>query len=146
MVKEKNMKQRKILLFFTLIILLIDQIIKIIFYVKGLNIFSNNTIENNNGYYIVMSIIISLMIIRYISSENTFVTITTKVILCFGIAGALSNTIDRIWNKEVIVYYSLKNAVNLNLAYVYIIIAWVGMAAILTKNTMMFLKERKKRK
>ena len=35
---------------------------------------------------------------------------------------------------------------HLNLAYIYIIIAWVGMAVILTKNSMIFIKDRKAKK
>ena len=38
----------------------------------------------------------------------------------------------------------LGKSIYLNLAYVYILIAWIGLAAILTKNTMKILKDRKK--
>ena len=37
----------------------------------------------------------------------------------------------------------LGKSIYLNLAYVYILIAWIGLAAILTKNTMKILKDRK---
>lgn len=54
------------------------------------------------------------------------------------------NLIDRIWNKNVIIFMDLGRSIYLNLAYVYILIAWIGFAAILTKNTMKILKDRKK--
>ena len=54
------------------------------------------------------------------------------------------NLIDRIWNKNVIIFMDLGKSIYLNLAYVYILIAWIGLAAILTKNTMKILKDRKR--
>mgnify|MGYP007107323039 FL=1 len=54
------------------------------------------------------------------------------------------NLIDRIWNKNVIIFMDLGKSIYLNLAYVYILIAWIGLAVILTKNTMKILKDRKR--
>ena len=51
--------------------------------------------------------------------------------------------LDRIWNKNVIVFINLGKHIELNLAYLYIIVAWIGMAIILTKNTMKILKNEK---
>ena len=84
------------------------------------------------------------MIIRYISNDNSFVKLDTKIILSFVISGAIGNLIDRIWNKDVIIFMSLGNGLNFNLAYIYIGIAWIGLAIILTKNSMKILKDRKK--
>ena len=100
----------------------------------------------NNGYYIIISIIIVLMIIRYISNENTYIKKGTKTILSLAVAGAIGNMIDRIWNGYVIVFINLGKDFYINFAYIYIIIAWVGMAAILAKNSYLFLKERKNKK
>ena len=93
-----------------------------------------------------MTIIIVLMIIRYISNENTFIKLDTKIILTLAISGAVGNLIDRIWNQNVIIFIDLGRSIYLNLAYIYILIAWVGLAAILTKNTMKILKEKGMRK
>ena len=138
---KKSKKDGKTLTIFIIAILIIDQITKIVLYKKGMSITSNSS--DNNGYYIVISIIIVFMIIRYISSDNTFIKMGTKVILGFGIAGAIGNSIDRIWNKNVIVFIKLGEYVNLNLAYIYIFITWVGMAIILAKNSIKFINERK---
>ena len=83
------------------------------------------------------------MIIRYISNENTFIKLDTKVILTLAISGAIGNLIDRIWNKNVIIFMDLGKSIYLNFAYIYVLIAWIGLAAILTKNTMKILKEKK---
>lgn len=144
---KKDKKQKKILMLIIIIAIILDQITKFIAYKQGWDISPNENIDtNNNGYYIIMSIIIILMIIRYISNDNTYVKLDTKIILSFAIAGAIGNLIDRIWNQNVIVFINIANHFNLNLAYIYIAIAWIGMAAILTKNSMKFLKDKKNKK
>ncbi|MEI3392044.1 MAG: signal peptidase II [Clostridia bacterium] len=139
------MKDRKILIIIFIIALVLDQVTKVIGYVNGWNININGD-NSNNGYYIIMTIIIVIMIIRYISNENTFIKLDTKVILTLAISGAIGNLIDRIWNKNVIIFMDLGKSIYLNFAYIYVLIAWIGLAAILTKNTMKILKEKKERK
>lgn len=141
---ENNKKHLKIITIFIIIILIIDQITKIMVYKNGAIIPQEENLPSNNGYYIIMTIIVIIMIIRYITNDNTFVKLDTKIILSFGIAGAVGNLIDRIWNKNVIVFIKLGESLNINLAYIYVAIAWIGMAVILTKNTMKILKEKKK--
>ncbi len=139
------MKDRKILIIIFIIALVLDQVTKVIGYVNGWNI-NINSDNSNNGYYIIMTIIIVIMIIRYISNENTFIKLDTKVILTLAISGAIGNLIDRIWNKNVIIFMNFGKSIYLNFAYIYVLIAWIGLAAILTKNTMKILKEKKERK
>ena len=102
-----------------------------------------NTNTGNNGYHILISIIIIGMIFKYIFNYNIFIKLDTKIILSIAIAGAIGNLLDRIWNKNVIVFINLGKNIELNLAYFYIIVAWIGMAIILTKNTMRILKSGK---
>ena len=52
------------------------------------------------------------------------------------------NLIDRIWNKNVIIFMDLGKSIYLNLAYVYILIAWIGLAAFISKYTLKLLKDR----
>ncbi len=120
---------------------LLDQITKIIAIKNGYMIENTNT--GNNGYHILISIIIIGMIFKYILNDNIFIKLDTKIILSFAIAGAIGNLLDRIWNKNVIVFINLGKHIELNLAYFYIIVAWIGMAIILTKNTMKILKSGK---
>lgn len=135
-------QSKKILIAIFIIALILDQVSKIISYVNGWNII-NNIDNSNNGYYIIMTIIIVLMIIRYISNDNTFIKMDTKVILTFAISGGIGNLIDRIWNKNVIIFMNFGKGICLNFAYIYILIAWIGLAVILTKNTFKILKEKK---
>lgn len=139
----KEKQSRKTLSIIFLIALILDQVTKIIAYINGWNI-NIGVDTSNNGYYILMTLIIVLMIIKYISNENTFIKLDTKIILTLAISGGIGNLIDRIWNKRVIIFMNFGKSIYLNLAYIYILIAWIGMAVILTKNTMKILRDRKK--
>lgn len=135
-------KEKIIIYIFIIILLLIDQITKIIAIKNGYTIQNTNT--NSNGYYIFINIIIVLMIIRYIFNNNLYIKMQTRIILSFAIAGGIGNLIDRVWNKRVIVFINLNNHLELNLSYIYIFISWIGMAIILTINTTKFLKNKRK--
>ena len=126
-----------------IILLLIDQITKIIAIKQGWMIRKTDT--NGNVQYILTSIIIVLVIIRYIFNNNSFIKIYTRIILSFGISGGIGNLIDRIWNKSVILFINFNN-IELNISYIYILIAWIGMAVILTKDTAKFLQDKKNKR
>ncbi len=143
--KDKKNKEGKLLIIIISILLILDQFTKWIFLKKGI-ITKSEKIGFGNEYYIIISLIIVLMIIRYISRENMFIKLRTKIILAFGIAGAIGNVIDRIWAENVLLFIKLGNFLDLNLSYIYIYIAWIGMAVILTKDSMKFLKERKNKR
>ncbi len=135
-------KKEKIIIYIIIsILLLIDQISKIIAINRGWTIQNTNT--SNNGYYVFINIIIVFMLIRYIFNNNSFIKTFTRIILSFGISGGIGNLIDRIWNKNVILFINLNNHIELNISYVYILIAWIGMAVILTKDSAKFLHEKK---
>ena len=143
MKKENNIK--KIVILITVLVLL-DQISKIIAYSFFKLATHYEEISNNNISYIIISIIVVAMIIKYISSNNLFIKKDSKIILSFAIAGAISNVIDRVIQGHVINFIKIGNIMEINLAYIYIIIAWIGMAVILTKNTMNFISKRKENK
>lgn len=138
----KDNKGKKILIIIFFIALILDQVTKFISYINGWNININNN-TSNNGYYIMLTIIIVFMLIKYISNQNTFIKLDTKIILTLAISGSIGNLIDRIWNKNVIVFLDFGKSIYLNLSYIYILIAWVGLAVILTKNTMKILEEKR---
>ena len=100
--------------------------------------------KENNISNILLTIIITILILRYISNENTFIKQDTRIILILAVSGAIGNLIDRIWNKNIITFIQIGNSISLNLAYVYILISWIGFAIILAKNTVKILNERKK--
>ena len=138
----KDNKRKKILIIIFFIALILDQVTKFISYINGWNININNN-TSNNGYYIMLTIIIVFMLIKYISNQNTFIKLDTEIILTLAISGSIGNLIDRIWNENVIVFLDFGKSIYLNLSYIYILIAWVGLAVILTKNTMKILKVKR---
>ena len=148
-------KQKKIIIILIMVLLVIDQIIKILIYKTNIKIIAengwgigvlNNIKTENNLAYILVSIVAVIALIRYIKSNNTFIKMDSRVILSFAIAGAISNAIDRVWNGGTINYINIPNFSALNLSYVYFIITWIGMAVILTKYTSDRIKEKKEHK
>ena len=146
-----NNKQLKKILILVVILIAIDQIIKIIFLVTNARIgngdsWSLGIIEQakseNNIQYILISIIVILMLIRYITRNNTYIKMASRVVISFAVAGCISNLIDRIWNGGTINYIHIPNFTSLNLGYVYIVATWVGMAVLLTKYTAERIKEK----
>ena len=145
-------KERKTLIFLIIILTVIDQILKIVLFTSNyqlgsitgwsLGILSNKKSENNISY-ILVAIIAIIAIGRYIKSNNSFIKMNSRVILSFTIAGAISNTIDRLWNGTTINYINMPKFSSLNLAYIYFIITWIGMAIILTKYTSQRILEKK---
>ena len=148
-------KQKKIIIILIMVLIIIDQILKIVLYKTNIKIIAengwgigvlNNIKTENNLAYILVSIVAVIALIRYIKSNNTYIKMDSRVILSFTIAGAISNAIDRVWNGGTINYINIPNFSALNLAYVYFIITWIGMAVILTKYTSDRIKEKKESK
>lgn len=145
-------KERKTLIFLIIILTAIDQILKIVLFTSNyqlgsitgwsLGVLSNKKSENNISY-ILVAIIAIIAIGRYIKSNNSFIKMNSRVILSFTIAGTISNTIDRLWNGTTINYINMPKFSSLNLAYIYFIITWIGMAIILTKYTSQRILEKK---
>lgn len=148
-------KEKRILIILVSALVIVDQIIKIIMYNSKIQIINsigwgigvlNNTKSGDNLAFILILIIAVIALVRYIKSNNTYIKMNSRVILSFSIAGAISNAIDRVWNGGTINYINIPNFSALNLAYVYFIITWIGMAVILTKYTSDRIKEKKERK
>ena len=134
-------KNTKLLVLFVIGMLFLDQITKFIFWKNGKAIIPNEI--QNNGYNILISIIAIILILRYLTSDNSFIKMGTKLILCFALTGVIGNVIDRIIRGYVIVFINIGDSLYFNFAYLYILITWIGMAVILTKNTYKFIKEKR---
>ena len=148
-------KEKRILIILITILVLIDQIVKIIIYKSKIQLMNssgwgigvlNNTKTENNLAYILVSIVAIIMLARYIKSNNSYIKMNSRVILSFSIAGAISNVIDRVWNEGTINYIIIPKFSSLNFAYIYFIITWIGMAVILTVFTRDRIKEKKEKK
>ena len=135
-------KQKIIILVLITGLIIIDQIIKIMYITKqGINI--QKTTDNTS--YILISIIAIIVLIRYIISDNSFIKMDSRIVLSFAISGATSNIIDRILTGSVINNIKIPTFTDINLAYIYILITWIGMAIILTRYSLNILNEKRKK-
>ena len=143
-----NKKEKKIIISLILILVLIDQISKIFIVIKTnqhVGFVLKNIFTSTNISYILVDIIAISALIRYISKNNQFIKTPTRVIISFAIAAAISNMIDRLWNAGVIAI-NLKNSLSINLSYIYVCIAWIGMAVLLTIYTSKKIKKKREKK
>lgn len=145
-------KQRKKIIILIVILILIDQILKIIFTLKNIVIGNEEGLslgiiaqikKENNFQYLFITIIAIIALAKYVTSNNTFIKMDSKIIISFSIAGAISNLIDRIFIGGIINYINIPKFESINLGYIYIAITWIGMAAILTKYTSKAISEKK---
>ena len=130
---KKRKKEKKILIILIISLIVIDQVLKIIF--EGFIANTQNIFSTDNITYILVSFIAIMLIIRYISSNNTYIKLDSKIVLSFATAGVISNLIDRIFRGMVVNYIDVKFFDTINLAYIYIIITWIGFAILLTRHT-----------
>lgn len=147
-------KEKKIITILIIVLILIDQILKIVLYKSnfsimnasgwGIGVLDNQKTENNIAY-ILISVVAVMALIRYINSNNTYIKMNSRVLLSFTIAGAISNVIDRLWNGGTVNYINFPKFSSLNLSYLYFIITWIGMAVILTKYTKDRIEEKKEK-
>lgn len=140
-------KENKKIAILTIFLGIIDQISKIwiILINKEIPIFQTGIVlrivekENidvtNNITHILIAIIAVIVMVRYITSNNQFIRKESKIILSFGIAGIISNSIDRVIRGNVVTFIDFGKNITLNLSYIYLIIAWVGFIIILLKNS-----------
>ena len=115
-------------------IIVIDQISKIIIQKVGninieQNTYSISEEDPNSGMmYIVTNLIIIVIIIRFMLSQNQFIDKVLKVFLSFIIAGGISNLIDRIVRGYVLEWINISKIDWLpmfNIADVLVLVSWI---------------------
>lgn len=152
-------KINKLIIAIVLILIIIDQISKIIILNLGEvtiipNIFilgvKQSEVSTSLVTTIVEHVIILAIIIKFIMSQNQFVETKTKVFLGLVLSGGISNLIDLIIRKNIVNFINIKignlNLPVLNIAYICIIIGIilvVGNFAIFTSKEMRNRKDGK---
>ncbi len=158
---NKIKKEYKILILIGIILIIIDQALKIyamnnnnkeiIDGILRITISESQNelyeIKNNSAIiYLISNLIIIIVAFKFIISENQFIDKKTKIFLSLIIAGGISNCIDRIFRGYVIEYIDFTNILKIpifNLADICILIGWIAIAAIFASFTAKELKERK---
>lgn len=123
------------------ILILIDQILKLTF-----NIEYYETQNNSNLMNIITNLIVIIIGIQFMNSNNQFVESKTKTAISFLIVGGITNIIDLVVRKQVVKNIVIGNLSIINLANIYILIGWVSMAAIFASFTVKQYREKRKRK
>lgn len=143
----KKSKALKIILFFSIFLILIDQISKFIvqYYYEepiGNGLLSITLIENTgmafglntgNTKNIVLTIIVLFIIANFIRNQKERIDTKTAMALSMILAGGVSNLIDRIVQGGVIDFINIQKFAIFNLADIYIVIGWVLLVIFLIK-------------
>lgn len=152
--KKRKIKKENILLISVVVtLILVDQVLKLVMHhVSDINIIPGiltfkitpNTSaaygigSNSTIMYVATNLVIIGVIYKFITTQNEFVDIKSKVFLSFILAGGISNVIDRVIRGYVTEFIDFKQVINLpvlNIADIFILIGWVAMAAIFASFT-----------
>ena len=138
-----NIKQNRNHRFFITIFILVlmDQILKLIF-----NAEYYETQSNSNLMSIVTNLIVIIIGIQFINSNNQFVEKKTRTAISFLISGGIANIIDLIFRKQVVKNILIGNKTIINFANIYVVVGWIFMAAIFSAFTVKQYREKRKRK
>lgn len=131
-------KKIKMILIFTIVLIIIDQVSKIL--VKNYfhesttnNIINIRLIENTgmafginggNTKNIILTSFILLIIFNFIRTQKELLDKKTSVAISLILSGGFSNLIDRIVRGGVVDFISIKNFPIFNIADCYIVIGW----------------------
>ena len=159
-VKEK----KKYLYVIILVILVVDQVIKITLSAIGdvtviPNVFQLHIVQNTQGtygvnsdstiLYIFTNIIVLGIVFRFLRMENQFVDTKLKIFLSFVLAGGISNLIDRLVRGYVLEYIDFTKVIPipvLNLADIFIAIGWICIVARFASFTVKEWRKNKEEK
>ena len=150
----KKDKREIYFIIIVVLIILIDQIFKILICNKGneINLISGilkfKITENRNGVYgigsdstimyIMTNLIVLGVVFKFIRTQNQFVTTKMKIFLSFILAGGISNIIDKIFRNYVVEFVDFTEFIKIpvfNIADIFILIGWIGIISIFTVFT-----------
>lgn len=141
MVKRKNKtKKEKIILgIIIVLIIIVDQLTKIYMISKG-DITQNTKpaygIGSNSTFmYVVTNLVILSIIFKFMTTQNEYVALKQKVFLSFILAGGISNVIDRVFRGYVTEFIEIPYLPVWNIADIFVILGWMGTAAIFASFT-----------
>ena len=151
--KKKINKSDIAIIVIIIAIIVIDQVSKIIVQnVGNIDIEQNtyslsDTNSNSTMMYIVTNLIIIVIIVRFMLSQNQFVDKKLKIFLSFIIAGGISNVIDRITRGYILEWISISNIEWLpmfNIADIFVLVGWILIIGKFSYFTAKELNERKR--
>lgn len=163
MTKLKKNKTLILAIVFFIILLILDQITKIIIEKNNINIIlipnvlEIQTVHNtggafgvatgNTGMFIITNLVVLGLIIRFICLQKEFMDKVTLYSLFTILAGGFSNLIDRVVRGYVIDFINIIPSINFpkfNLADMYITIGWIVLAFVFALYSFKEIKNSKK--
>lgn len=146
----ESKKILKIILIVTILVILIDQVSKILIdiFVQNDIVILQNVLEiskfENEGFAfginkqnisnIALTVLVLAIIIRFIVMQKKNLTIKTTIFLSMIIAGGISNVIDRFFRGAVLDFIKVGDFPVFNLADCFIVIGWILFVIDLIKN------------
>lgn len=143
-------KVLKIILIAVLLIILVDQISKILIdrFVQEDTVILQNVLEiskvqnegiafglnKQNVSNIALTFLVLAIIIRFVVTQKKHLTIKTTIFISMMIAGGISNVIDRIFRGAVFDFIKIGDFPVFNLADSFIVIGWILFVIDLIKN------------
>lgn len=162
----QKLKSNKLLInaiIMAIILLVVDQITKVIIIKNNINItlipniLTIYTVKNTGGafgvgegntvMFIITNLVVLGLIIRFIYLQKDFMDKATLYTLFVILAGGFGNLIDRIFKGYVIDFINIFPSINFpkfNLADVYITIGWIVLAFIFALYSYKEIKNSKK--
>lgn len=146
----KQMKENKILkliLGITILLILLDQMSKVViqYYYNepiGNDIIGITLIENTgmafgfnsgNSKNIVLTLLILFIIVNFIRNQKDRIDKKTAIAISLILAGGVSNLIDRIARGGILDFIKIKHFAIFNIADCYIVIGWILLVIFLIK-------------
>ena len=147
-----------IIIILFIILLLIDQVTKIVFTNSNIQVIPNvlkfTYTENTGGAYgigsgnvlmfILTNLVVLGIIIKFMINQKDNLDNITFLVLTTILAGGVGNIIDRIFRGYVVDFIDITEIINFpkfNLADIYIVCGWIVLAFIFAKNTVKIRKE-----
>ena len=156
--KKKIKKTNIVLIVIGVLIILVDQIVKIFISSVGnitvipgvleLSVTQNMNAaygvgSNSTVMYVITNLIVLGIIFKFLTTQNEFVDIKMRVFLSFILAGGISNVIDRLIYGYVIEWIKISKLPVFNIADIFVVIGWVAIAAIFAGFTVKELRKRR---
>lgn len=137
----ENKKTYKLVTFIIVVIILIDQLIKIILSPKLNNNLTANILGN-----IAADTLVIILILKFIMTQKGNMSKITEISLAFIVGGGISNLIDLIFKKEIIRCINISSFLEklplFNLADIFIVIGFIIFVVVVGINLVKMRKEK----
>lgn len=137
----ENKKTYKLVTFIIVVIILIDQLIKIILSPKLNNNLTANILGN-----IAADTLVIILILKFIMTQKGNMSKITEISLAFIVGGGISNLIDLIFKKEIIRCINISSFIEklplFNLADIFIVIGFIIFVVVVGINLVKMRKEK----